>query len=121
MTDAAGLWFDDDAGPLVRPFAVTKGRTRPYHVLEMVTLVTTTAAATEVPSPEHREILRMCRTPLSVAEVAASLKLPLGAAKVLISDLVELRAVIVTSPGRMDDPGFDRQLIRMVMDGVRRL
>jgi hypothetical protein len=114
-------WFDDDAGPLVRAFAVTSGRTRPSRFLDMVTLVMTVAPTVAAPSPEHRAILRLCAAPRSVAEVASTLNLPLVAAKVLVSDLVELGGVVFKTPLKSDDPGFDHKLIRTVIDGVRRL
>lgn len=119
MTDSP--WFDDDAGPLVRPFAVTRGRTHPTRYLEMVTLVVATPVVADLPSPEHRVIVARCGKALSVAEVAAGMNLPLGAAKVLISDLIELGALTAVTPKRSDGPAFDRQLIRTVIDGVRRL
>jgi hypothetical protein len=121
MTEDDGLLFDDDAGPLVRAFAVTSGRTRPSRYLDMVTLVMTVSLKVAPPSPEHRAILRMCAAPRSVAEIASTLNLPLVAAKVLISDLVELGGVVFKTPLTSDDPGFDRELIRTVIDGVRRL
>ena len=120
MTGAAGEpWYDDEAGPLVRAYAVTGGRTHASRFLEMVTLVVTVSAR-DVSGPEYREILQHCRQPLSVAEVAAAVNLPLGAAKVLISDLIERGALIARSPDR-DGPSLDRQLIRTVIDGIRRL
>lgn len=125
-TDAHEPWYDADAGPLVRAYAVTRGRTRPTQFLQMVTLVVTVSAsvsavpASDAPTPEHREILRRCRRPLSVAEVAAVIDLPLGAAKVLISDLIERGALIARSPD-LDSHSLDRQLIRTVIDGIRRL
>ena len=114
-------WFDDDAGPLVRAYAVTRGRTRPSRFLDMVTLVMTVRPTAPAPSPEHRAILQLCAAPRAVVEVASTLNLPLVAAKVLISDLVELGAVVFKTPRRSDDPGVDRELIRTVIDGVRRL
>jgi hypothetical protein len=114
-------WFDDDAGPLVRAYAVTRGRTRPSRYLDMVTLVMTVRPTVPAPGPEHRAILRLCVTPRPVVEVASTLNLPLVAAKVLISDLVELGSVVFKTPRRSDDPGVDRELIRTVIDGVRRL
>jgi Protein of unknown function (DUF742) len=119
MTRGEKPWFDAEAGPLVRAYAVTRGRTHATQFLEMVTLVVT-VAMTDVPGPEHREILRLCRQPLSVAEVAAAIDLPLGAAKVLISDLIEQGALIARSPDR-ESLSLDRQLIRTVIDGIRRL
>lgn len=119
MTDQP--WYDDAAGPLVRAFAVTRGRTHATQFLELVTLVATVTTAAPVPSPEHRQILHLCTSPRSVAEVASGLDLPLGAAKVLISDLIEQGALVFKAPERGDGPVFDRQLIRTVIEGVRRL
>ncbi len=119
MNDVGEPWYDSEAGPLVRAYAVTRGRTKASQFLEMVTLVVTVSAM-EVAGPEHREILRRCRQPLSVAEVAAAIDLPLGAAKVLISDLIEQGALLARSPDR-ESVSLDRQLIRTVIDGIRRL
>lgn len=121
LDDQPGPWFDDDAGPLVRAYAVTRGRTRPSRFLDMVTLVMTVQPGAAAPSPEHRAILRLCASPRPVVEVASTLNLPLVAAKVLISDLVEVGGVVFKTPRRSDDPVVDRELIRTVIDGVRRL
>ncbi len=114
-------WYDDAAGPLVRPFAVTRGRTHASQFLELVTLVASVSTTAPVPSPEHRQILLLCTSARSVAEVASGLDLPIGAAKVLISDLIEIGALVFKAPDRGDGPVFDRQLIRTVIEGVRRL
>lgn len=121
LDEPDGPWFDDDAGPLVRAYAVTRGRTRPSRFLDMVTLVMTVHPTASAPSPEHRAIMQLCLAPRPVVEVASTLNLPLVAAKVLISDLVELGSVVFKTPRRSDDPGVDRELIRTVIDGVRRL
>jgi Protein of unknown function (DUF742) len=121
MTEDDDLLFDDEAGPLVRAFAVTSGRTRPSRYLDMVTLVMTVSPGVAAAGPEHRAILRLCTAPRSVAEIASTLNLPLVVAKVLVSDLVELSGVVFKTPLQRDDPGFDRELIRTVIDGVRRL
>lgn len=43
MTHPGGQWFDEDAGPLVRPYAVTRGRVMGAgHDLDMLTIVVTT-------------------------------------------------------------------------------
>ena len=78
--DEQESWYDDEAGPLVRLYAVTRGRSgnaRPE--LDMLTLVVNASAGVQPrrPEPEYTEILRLSRTPLSVAEVAAQLNLPL--------------------------------------------
>lgn len=117
-------WFDEDAGPLVRPYALTRGRTRTgRHDLNMITLVVTVrsdADAGFLVEPEYAEILHMCQTPLSVAEVSAKLNLPMAVVKVLLSDLIEQNLVVFRSPP-VRTPTPDRKLLQAVLDGIRRL
>jgi hypothetical protein len=115
------IWFDDAAGPLVRPYAVTRGRTRsPQTELEMITLVVALQppdhSATARLDPEHIEILARCQRPTSVAEISAALQLPLSVVKILISDLIERQLVIfraAVSP--------DLHVLQAVINGIRRL
>ncbi len=85
---AAGEPADDRT--LVRPFFVTGGRTRPLHDgLRLHTLVTAPPSALHAPLRfEMRRIVELCQFPLSVAEVAARLAVPVGVARVLIGDLL---------------------------------
>ena len=85
-------WFDEAAGPLVRPYAMTSGRARPANTeLDMITMVHAmrpTSAASGY-SVEHERVVDLCQQALSVAELAATLDVPLVIAKVLVSDLVD--------------------------------
>jgi hypothetical protein len=116
-------WFDEAAGPLVRPYAVTRGRTRSSrHQLELITLVVAVQPEVHaaVVEPEYARILRVCAFPQSVAEVAAKVDLPLGVVKVLISDLIDRRYVMYrASPPPMEAP--DLTLMQKVLDGIRKL
>ena len=94
----------------VRPYAMTGGRTRPLHTdLEIEALVSTTSAGERSPklTVEQRAIAALCRDILSVAEISAHMDLPLGATRVLVSDLAHLGLVTVhqplTSGGRPPD------------------
>lgn len=119
-----GFSRDDDPGPLVRPFAVTRGRAGKHiHRLDLLTMVM--AARTEADitglDREYREILRLCQhQALSVAEIAAHLKLLLAAVKVLISDLIDSGYLNYQSP-RQAAAQPDLQLLQAVLDGVRKL
>jgi hypothetical protein len=117
-------WFDDDAGPLVRPFAVTRGRAgADLHDLDIITLVVAVRPATDAAAWdwEYGEILRMCqRRPLSIAEIAAKLDLLLAAVKVLVSDLIDSGHLIFRSPPAAEARP-DIKLLQAVLDGVRRL
>jgi uncharacterized protein DUF742 len=116
-------WVDEEAGPLVRPYAMTRGRTRPANQeLDMITLV---VAAKEEIDPialeaDYVAILELCRHPLSIAEIAAHLDVPMVVVKVLVSDLIERGEIIARHPAR-DVQAPDMSLLQAVLDGVRRL
>ena len=117
-------WFDEEAGPVVRPYAMTRGRTRATsHELNLVTLV---VARQPVPpnaralSPNYRRVLSVCPTPVSVAEVSAKVDLPLGVVKILIGDLIE-REYVVFGPDSSPAGGLNLDMMQKVLDGIRKL
>jgi hypothetical protein len=69
---------------------VTGGRTRPLQDgLRVETLISAQPAALSAPLRfEMRRIVELCQTPLSLAEVAIRLGVPLGVARVLVGDLI---------------------------------
>lgn len=103
----------------VRPFIITGGRTRPLREgLRVETLVRATPAALSAPLEfERRAIVELCQEPLSVAEVAATLSLPLGIARVLIADLVAERFASVNE----SNDELPLHVIERIRDGVRAL
>jgi len=110
------VWLDDDAGPLIRPYSVTAGRTRPTVDLDLVSLVIATTRTPPGMDPEHRRMLGLCRTPTSVAEVSAHMRLPVAVTKVLLADLVDCDAVITHAPyGATHDP----ELLERLLDGLQ--
>jgi hypothetical protein len=114
-------WYDEAAGPLVRPYAMVRGRTRPQNLgLDLVTQVRTARALSDPSgwSVEHLEIIELCRRPLSVAEVAAYLDAPLMVVKVLLSDLIQRGDILARSPAQVVTMP-DRNLLQAVLDGVR--
>jgi hypothetical protein len=117
-------WLDDAAGPVVRPYVMTYGRTQPTRgKLDLISLVVATrpAPAAEVGlGPEHIAIIRLCRGPLSVAEIAAHLDLPAGTIRVLIGDLLDKRFVEVQAPPSETNMRDDR-MYKAVLDGLRAL
>jgi hypothetical protein len=119
-----GLSFGGDPGPLVRPFAVTKGRAgKDLYNLDILTLVMTARSDADNAGldREYREILRLCQyRALSVAELAAHLNLLLAAVKVLVSDLIDSGHLIHRPPRPAADKA-DIKLLQAVLDGVRKL
>lgn len=122
MSPDGEAWYDDAAGPLVRPYAVTGGRTHAGHYeLDLITLVVAIDPDTHAPlvEPEHAEVLRLCAYPCSVAEVAAKLDMPIGVAKVLISDLIDRNYIIFRSGWQPVSPDLD--MMQKVLNGIRNL
>ena len=123
MSPAEDRWLDRDAGPIVRPYALIRGRTRPsgetFDLMTMVTAIPGAKGDTYDLEPEHLTLLRLCRRPTPVADLAADLELPLGVVRILLSDVRERRLITVDHPvpKRLTDP----QLLKEVADGLRRL
>ncbi len=119
----AGEWYEDD-GPMVRPYAVTRGRTvGAGHNLDMLTVVATAQPAPRLrrTEPEYHEIVRLCRNPISIAEVAAALRLPLAVTKILIGDLIAEGNLNFRAPLQQRSGHHDVRILRAVLDGIRRL
>jgi DNA-binding transcriptional ArsR family regulator len=115
-------WYDQDAGPVVRPYAMTRGRTQPIRgQFDLISLVVSRGPAPDRIdlSPEQSEILVACRRPLSVAEVAAALDLPIGTVRVLLGDLLEAGLIETHEPPVRDAPSED--LLEAVLAGLRAL
>jgi hypothetical protein len=109
---------------VVRPYAVTGGRTQPRgERLDLISVVTAVGRPTPGMfwlGPEHHQILDLCRRPVPVADVASELDLPLGVVRVLIGDLHGYGLIKVfrsRSPGHVTD----MNVLRTVLDGLQRL
>lgn len=121
---------DEPTGALVRPYAVTRGRTRPRLDIALEALVETTArgraAASRESSAYGREeqyIAALCDGRLqSLAEIAARMQLPLGVARVLIADMAAEGMVAVYEPTSFDsNDSVGTELLERVLSGLRRL
>ncbi|ORT56386.1 DUF742 domain-containing protein [Streptomyces sp. CB03238] len=122
-------WYDADAGPLVRPYAMTGGRTKPgpsnvrFDLIALVVVDDSPHGAAEesLLGPEHRALLSLCRCETqSVAELAADADLPVGVVRVLLGDLLEAGHVRVSRPVPPAQLP-DEQILREVIDGLRAL
>ncbi|MFN8078914.1 MAG: DUF742 domain-containing protein [Kineosporiaceae bacterium] len=111
---------------LVRPYARTGGRTRPVRDLDMEALVRTTLAGKEASTspwlnPEHTSIIEMSSGTVSVAEIAARLSVPLGVARVIIADMMDLGLVEVMKTSAAEGDERDPDFLRRVLSGLQRL
>jgi hypothetical protein len=124
VTARRDSWLDRDAGPVVRPYFVTKGRTLPGDrtPIGLIDVVAATGARLPDgfrPGPEHRQILSRCREPVTVVDLASDLDLPAGVVRVLLSDLSE-HGLLRIRPARRG-PVTDLRLLRDVLDGLHAL
>ncbi|MFF0654580.1 MULTISPECIES: DUF742 domain-containing protein [Micromonospora] len=120
---------DEPTGALVRPYAVTRGRTRPRLDIALEALVETTVRGRAVATGngggrEHQYIAALCDGRVqSLAEIAARMQLPLGVARVLIADMATDGLVAVHEPTILDDSddAVGTELLERVLSGLRRL
>jgi hypothetical protein len=117
-------WFDRDAGPVVRPYALTKGRTLPaggasFGLIDVVVATDERPPAYFRPGPEHRRLLAMCRRPTPIVDLTSEIDLPLGVVRVLLGDLTSEGLLRVLSTQKQ--PVTDQRLLRMVLDGLESL
>lgn len=124
--DTSGYGGRVEQQPLVRPYAMTGGRTRPRYQLAIEALVHTSADPSQLQGqlPEHQRICRLCYEIKSVAEISALLTIPLGVARILVADLAEAGLVAIHQPGGADtndDGQPDVTLLERVLSGLRKL
>ncbi len=124
MSDKEERWLDAEAGPVVRPYALTRGRTR--HSGDSFDLVATVMATNariadlSALGPEHMSVLQLARAPTTVADIASDVDLPLGVVRILLADLRELGLIAIRTPVSMAER-VDKQTLREVLNGLRGL
>ncbi|MFE6055181.1 DUF742 domain-containing protein [Kitasatospora sp. NPDC056446] len=115
---------------MVRPYAMTRGRTgageQQFDLIAVVVCdLPDPALSPDAPEPpvgpEQARILALCRgTPLSVAELATDLDLPVGVVRVLLGDLLTAGLVRINRPV---PPALlpDERILQEVIHGLRAL
>ena len=106
---------------LVRPYAVTGGRTNasraePPLPLEALCFVTPAGRRADLHF-ERATVALLCGEVQSVVEIAAHSRLPLGVARVLVADMRDEGLLDVTVPVRDGRPSA--ALLEKVLDGLR--
>jgi hypothetical protein len=108
---------------LVRPYAVTGGRTKPRYQLQIEAMVAAShyeARDLSALSPECQAILGFCRDWRSVAEISAVLRMPLGVARILIADMAVEGLVRIHQLDHVRGRP-DLNLLERVLSGLRKL
>ncbi|WP_445399889.1 DUF742 domain-containing protein [Streptomyces sp. LE64] len=103
-----------------RLYVITGGSEEGRAEVDLVTLIVSRADPAPTAPPEQTALLRLCRSPLSVAEISAYLNLPFSVVTVLLTELLAAELVQARSPiVRSALP--DRSLLEAVMHGLQKL
>jgi len=115
----------DPRGALVRPYAVTRGRTQPARDIAIEAILVTTVRGRQEGSYAGRDkhvIAMMCdEAPQSLAEVSARMRMPLGVTRVLVSDMAVDGLLSLHEPLEEDSDDDRLDMLERVLGGLRRL
>jgi hypothetical protein len=122
MASGGERWLDRDAGPVVRAYALTGGRSKPdgaaFDLLDVVSAPRQLGDLRRL-TPEHKRLLELCRRPVVVADLASEVDLALGVVQVLLSDLRQRGLVSVV---RAVSPiPHEESVLQSVLEGLRAL
>jgi hypothetical protein len=117
-------WLDHDAGPVVRPYAVTQGRVAPtgggFDLVAFVVSTTTDVTPGASLQPEHHAIVAAAWEPISVVELASTLDMSIGVIRVLLGDLRSVGLISMYEPPAASQP-HDVDVLKAVVNGLRAL
>ncbi|MGW7354420.1 DUF742 domain-containing protein [Streptomyces sp. Z26] len=108
-----------------RLYTVTGGRSRSdASRFDLVTLVVSECDPVVGMQSEHAMILRICRSPTAVVELASDLRLPVSIVRILLGDLLDAGRITARHPqtrapgaGALPDP----HVLKQVLVGLRNL
>ncbi|MEV4629047.1 DUF742 domain-containing protein [Micromonospora sp. NPDC049523] len=116
---------EDPRGALVRPYAVTRGRTEPRQDIALEAVLTATPAAvaeSRFAGHDKHRIATVCEgRAQSLAEIAAYTRLPLGVARVLVADMVADSLLTLHTAAPPEAYEERMELLERVLSGLRRL
>lgn len=120
---------NDDIDRQFRPrsYVITGGRTRSTVDLPIETLLAPTAKGINSIAQltaENQGIMNLCtNTSLSIAEVSAHLRLPLGVTRVLAGDLIVHEMIKATTPSyyKKNQDRLDKSVLLKVLEGLEAL
>jgi uncharacterized protein DUF742 len=107
-----------------RLYTVTGGRSRARESpFDLVTLIVSESEPAPGMQSEHVRILRLCRRPCAVVEIASDLRLPVSVVKILLCDLLDLGQITARHPRSAGTtarlPGTET--LKQVLVGLRNL
>ncbi|MDJ0768649.1 MAG: DUF742 domain-containing protein [Ilumatobacter sp.] len=112
---------DDETGRLIRPYAITGGRTGGEIDISLEAQIQASTRASQHLGAyrwEAAKLVELVQAPMALIEIAARLEIPIGVARVLVADLVGDGAVVLHTPQTTQNYS---SLLERVLDGVRNL
>lgn len=110
------------AVPRLRLYTMTGGRTRPsnngFDLIAYVMAARPHASIAHL-QPECRTALAECGRPITVAQMASRLDLPVGVLRILLGDLLDRGLIVVRRPETAAQP--TEHMLREVLHGLRNL
>lgn len=88
--------------------------------LDLVSLIVARGDPPPSSPPEQAAVIRLCKTPLSTAEISAYLQLPFSVVTVLLGELLAAELVQARAPV-IRGAVADRSLLEAVMHGLQKL
>jgi Protein of unknown function (DUF742) len=121
MTQRKAAARGSDAGRVVPVYAVTGGRTRSAgRDLPVESLVTSTDRWSDDLQQEYRVIIDLAVGPVSLMEIGAELGVPVGVARVLVSDLAAAGYLVVHAPPPSTAAGSPPpEILTRLLEGLR--
>jgi hypothetical protein len=119
--DLDGRDDDDLTGRLIRPYAMTGGRTMADSDISLEAQIQASTRASHHLGAyrwEAAKVVELVQSPMALIEIAARLEIPIGVARVLVADLVSDGAVVLHVPEKTQNFA---SLLERVLDGVRNL
>jgi hypothetical protein len=117
-------WLDNDAGPVVRPYAMTGGRVAPadcdFDLVAFVVATVPDLTSGQQLQPEHHAIVAAAWEPVSVVELASQLDLAVGVVRVFLGDLRSAGLISLYEPPAASQP-HDVDVLKAVVNGLRAL
>lgn len=118
-------WVEPQGGRVVPVYALTGGRTRatdgPDMPLEALVTATEAGMFAADLQLEYRAAVELAAAPVSIMEIGASLGVPVGVARVLVSDLVNARYLVVHLPPESTTAygGPAPEILERLLEGLR--
>jgi len=113
---------EGQGGRVVPVYALTGGRTRSSTgselPVETLVTVTQTGHRPDELHLEYRATVELAARPISVVEIGAALRVPVGVARVLVSDLVDAGYLAVHLPPSTDG-GPAPEILERLLEGLR--